>query len=236
MTLIQLIEHLRVSILDDTGGTAVDWTTVSETDIEAYQLRWSNEELTRFINEAQNKVCSGSLVLRKSEEDFYINVVAGTAEYDYNPLIIKIKSAVLGSEAKELYPTEFEQLIGIKDWRTKEHTPTHYVVDESAYKIRLYPIPVINDELQLIYNRLPLTPLDWATPDGVPEIPEQYQIDMLDYAAHMAYMKDEANTLDPQKAITHLQKFNAQFSNNSAYTETRRRRTSNRGTRYRDFF
>lgn len=236
MTLLQLITHLRTSILDDTGGTAVDWQSVVEDDIENYQLRWSNEELTRFINEAQKKVCSGSLLLRKSEPAFYIDVTAGTAEYAYDPRIIRIKSAVLASQGKELYPAEYEQLMGVRNWRTKEQTPTHYVIDENAYKIRLYPIPVINDTVELIYHRYPLKELTWDTCSEPLEIPEQYQIDMLDYAAYMAYQKDEANTLDPQKGMSHLQRFVSQFQMNSAYAETRRRRSNNKGSRYRDFF
>lgn len=233
MTLFDLVKHLRESILDDTGGVGVNWEDVTEDDIDNYQLRWSNEELSRFIAEAQRKAARNALMIRKSEEtDFDIAVVAGTAQYIYNSKIVRIKSVESDSNGKHLRPAEYEQIEGIRNWRTKEGTPEYFIVDRNAKTIRLYPKPTEDDTLYLTYNRLPLVDPTWDLPDAELELPEEYQLDMLDYAAHMAYMKDEANSLDAQRAITFLQKFTANFGEVSAYAEERRRRSAGRTIRY----
>jgi len=236
MTLVQLIKHLRVSILDDTGGTSVLWEDLAEDDVEAAQLRWSNEELTTYINEAVNRACRASFLIKKAETDFDIAVTAGTAIYQLDTRIIRVKSVELASKGKPLFPTEYEELMGIQNWRVRASTPEMYIIDESDKQITLYPIPVIDDTLHLIYYRLPLVSLDWGSNSNDVEMPEEYQIDMLDYAAHMAYLKDEANTFDPQRSEYYRQKFTTNFTDTSVYGELRRKRSKGRTVRYRDIF
>ena len=57
---------------------------------------------------------------------------------------------------------------------------------------------------------------------------------MLDYAVHMAYLKDEANTFDPNRAEYYRQKFATNFTDTSVYGELRRKRSKGRTVRYRD--
>lgn len=233
MTLLDLVKHLRISVLDDTGGTGVAWEDITEDDVENYQLRWSNEELTRFINEAEKRVARATLCLKKSEVAFNIAVTAGTADYNYNSKIIRLKDVVLSSTGKNLEPAEIEDLIGIPNWRAKTGTPTSYILDQSDKSIKLYPIPLVDDTVDIVYNRLPLVDLDWYQDVyAEPEIPEEYQLDMLDWALHLAYLKDEANTFDPTRAEYYRQRFISQFSDNNAYAEVRRRNSRGRTVRY----
>lgn len=234
MTLLQLVKHLRVSMLDDTGGHGVDWESIAEDDVEAAQLRWTNEELSAFISEAERIAAASALLLRKSESSFNISVTSGTAEYDLDPKILKLKGVELDSNGRNLIRAEYEDFRNKPRWRDVEGTPTHYVVDENDTTILLYPKPVIDDTLHLVYNRLPLNDLSWDNPNSSPEIPEQYQVRMLDYAAYLAYMKDEANTFDPSRAASYKGLFESNFSISTPYSETRRKQTRNRAVRYRD--
>jgi len=232
VTLLELVKHLRTSVLDDTGGTGVLWDELTEDDDESAQLRWSNEELTSFISEAEKLACRASFLIKKSEVAFNINVVAGTSEYSLNSKIIRIKDATLASTGKSLSPIEYEDLANVISWRTREGTPFNYVIDESDKTVRLYPVPVIDDTISLIYYRLPLVTYSWEDVSADIEIPEEYQIEMLDYAAHLAYLKDEANTFDPTRAEYYRQRFATNFSNTSVYGELRRKRSRGRAVGY----
>lgn len=232
MTLLELVTHLRVSILDDTGGTSVEWADLTDDEVEGYQLRWSNEELTRFIDEAYSKAVRGSFLIKKSEDAFNIDVVAGTSIYNIDPLILDIKSLTSDTSGRQLQQLEYEDLECIPKWRDKTGTPTSYVIDESDNTLRLYPKPVDIDILHPIYYRLPLKKLEWCRNTDSLEIRDEYQLDMLDYAAHLAYNKDDANTFDPTRSDKFLVKFIRNFGHTSAYGEVRRRRSRLRTVRY----
>lgn len=230
MNLLELITHLRTSILDDIGGTGVDWTSIGESDDEAAQLRWSNEELTRFINEAQRQACRSSLLLKKP---FSVSVISGTSEYTLDPEIINISRAYLASTGKPLTEAEYEEVMGIPFWYNETGTPEYYIVDIESSKITLYKKPDANDTLSLLAYHLPITDMSWDLAEiASPEIRVEYHLPMLAYAAYLAFSKDEANAFDPQRADYYRQVFEREFNVTSAYSETRKRRTKNRPIRY----
>lgn len=233
MTLLELVTHLRTSILDDVGGINVEWDGISEDDTNAAQLRWSNEELTRFINEAQKQACRSAFLLKSADATFQVAVTADLATYTLPSKIIRIKGIWLESTGKELSQIEYEDLMGITNWRTDTGTPSYVVVDYDTGTLRLYKTPLIDDTINILAYHLPLEDMDWNTAViDTPEIREEYQIDMLAYAAHLAYQKDEANTFDPQRSEYFRQLFAQKFSDTSAYGDTRRRRTTGRTIRY----
>lgn len=235
MTLNELVKHLRQSILDDVGGTGVDWAAIVEGTDDVDQLRWSNEELTRFVNEAERQACRSAFLLKSASTDFDISVILGTSQYTLDPRIIRIKGAYLSSTGKELIPLEYEDVMGTPNWRTITGTPTHYIADMESQTITLYPQPIANDTISLLVYRLPLQDMSWDLSEiDTPDIRVEHQIPMLYYAAFLAYMKDEANTFDPQRAEYNRQLFEKEFSNTSAYGDIRRARTTNRTVRYRD--
>ena len=232
MNLLDLVTHMRKSMLDDTGGVGVEWQDLTEDDTDSAQLRWSNEELTRFIDQAVKRAVRAALLIKKSESAFDLTIVSGTSEYTLDSRIINLKYAELSSTGRQLLPIEIEDLIGVQGWRDRTGTPTSYIVDESDNNIRLYPIPTANDTLFLTYYRLPLLDLTWDDNTATPELATEYQIEMLDYAGYLAYMKDEANTFDPSRAANYLSLFERNFGNISAYSEQRRKRSTGRGVRY----
>ena len=234
MTLLELVKHLRESILDDTGGTGVVWEDLDEDNADSSQLRWSNEELTRLINEAILQAHRRSLLIKDASGDYDITVSSGDSNYPLDGRIIRIKGVKLGSTGKQLLPTDVESIWGITDWDEREATPTHYVVDYATGEFLLYPIPLVDDTVKLLVYRSETTPLVWTSNGVSPEISIRYQIPMLNYAAYLAYLKDEANTFDSEKSQLFLALFTSEFTDTSAYSEVRRSRTSHRGIRYRD--
>lgn len=233
MDLSSLIKHLRVSILDDTGGTGVLWEDLDEDDDASAQLRWSNEELTTFINEAFKQAHRRSLLIKSIEPTFNITVSTGTSTYAIDSRIIRIKGTKLASTGKKLDELEYEDVMDITDWDSKTGTPTHYLIDYGTNQITLYPQPVADDTITLLAYREEMAPLSWAAPTGEPDIDERYQLSALHYAAYMAYNKDEANTFDPTRANYHYALFEQAFGGAiTAYAEKRRRRSRRRGIQY----
>ena len=161
MTLYELVKHLRVSILDDRGGHGISWEDIEEDADEVILLRWTNEELTSFINEAIRKVCRSTYVLKDIQSSFAIDVVAGTNVYNLDSRIIKIKNTRLVSTGLPLELKEFEEVEDISNWDEVSGTPSDYIVDYQIGQIALYPNPDTNDTLKLWTIREELNPLEW---------------------------------------------------------------------------
>jgi hypothetical protein len=224
----ELVSHLRTNILDDNGGNGADWTAFEDDDAGSIQLRWGNEELIRNINEAI------TLVYRRTtpaKDMSTIPVVAGTSVY---PLPIQSLEVLLVklSNGKALSETDVESLWNNQAFFTDTAEPRYYISDMAANTISLYPKPDKNDTLVYMYYRLPLIPLSWDSPYINPELRVEFQLPMLFYAAHLCYMKDEVNTLDPKRAATYLALFDAEFPPLSSYAAMRKSKTANRAINY----
>jgi hypothetical protein len=231
MTLRDLVKHLRLYILDDSGGFGVDWENIAEDDAASQQLRWKNEELAAYINEAIRQVYRRTQPIEDAST-FSITTEEGVASYSIDPRIIKILMIRSASTGKVLKVTDIHQYIEFKEFEVYESTPSGYMPDYQSGQIRFFPIPKAVDTYNLIVYRFPLKELTWDNPNQSPELRLEWQIPMLNYAAHLAYYKPDENTFSPDKANNFLQLFTAEFSDTSAYSETRKRRSTNRSVKY----
>ena len=233
MTLEEMVKYLRVSILDDTGGTGVIWKTITDDLDEVAMLRWSNEELTGFINEALRKVCRSSLLLKDRQDSFNITLEDGVTEYALDPRIIRIKEVRDSDKGQRLFEVAHEDTWNDSSATEKTGRPTAYFTDEVTGILSVYPIPTTASglyNLRILAYREEMTPLSWTTDvDASPEINPRYHIPLLNYAAYLCYLKDEANSLDTGRAQQFLSLFYADFDDNSIHSEIRKNR-SRRGT------
>jgi hypothetical protein len=228
MILEDLVKYLRLDILDDFVS---GWDSMVEGSNNS-ELLWSNESLARYINEAQKQAVRRSLLI-KDFTTYTITTVANTSTYTLDSKIIRVKDIDNDTDGLPLTELQYEDVRGVQNWKTAAGTPDYYIVDYDMGKIRLYKIPEAVHTLNLVVYRLPLKDLDWDTGSSAsPEIREEYQIPMLHYAAFLAYSKQDVDAFDPQKAMYHLQQFNAEFSDTSAYSETRKRRENNHTVKY----
>lgn len=79
-------------------------------------------------------------------------------------------------------------------------------------KLRLIRIPVANDTLNLVVERLPLVSLAVARPAALPaefEVRSEHHLAMLMWMKHLAYSKQDAETFDKARAAEEEQKFTA---------------------------
>ena len=228
MTLLELIKHLRTNILYDTGGTGVDWSSYVEDDYSSIQLRWTNEELTANINDAIIQVYHRTNYVK----DFYeLEIEAGTHTYsvpDYLLEVIKGKR----ENGKYLERKSIDDFWEFQELNTKTGDPSSFMCDVETGTIRVYPIPTVSETLSFLVYRLPKTLLSWDNYDSAPELREDYQIPMLYHAAHLCYLKDEANSLDPRRAADFKVLFDQYFPFTSAYSNMRKWKTANRPISY----
>lgn len=231
MTLLELVKHLRVSILDDLGGYEVQWENLEEDQAGSLQFRWTNEELTNFLNEAQKQACRRILPLK---EEFSIDIETPYTNYVLlDSRILRVHTVELVSTGKLLDPTDKDDLRAVENWRTKEGAVYNYCTNYIDGRMYLYRKPVTDDTLIVYASVLPSESLVWTDYDASPEIREEHHLALTYYAAYLAYLKDEANAKDPQNAAIWLQKFDEEFPMiTSAYGETRRRMKYGRGVRY----
>lgn len=232
MNLLEAISYLRTNILDDVGGLGSDWESFTDTDSTSLQLRWTNEELVSSINEAINQVYRRILPVKEMNDAFDITTVSGTSEYTLDPRILQIEGIRSKTTGKILKRIAIEDLWADEKLFTKQGTPVSYIPNIDTGIIHLYATPDVSDTYSLLVYRLPLKSLSWDDPYTDIELRREFIIPMLSYAASICYEKDEANTLDPNRVVYFLSKFNQEFPATSAYSDTRKRRTSNRSIEY----
>lgn len=235
MNLLEMVKYLRTSILDDTGGTGVEWEDITEDQDAAELLRWTNEELTTFINEAIKKACRASYLLKDSQPTFNISLVDLQSDYLIDGRIISVKSARLVTTGKRLTPIAYEDIWDETTVAMREGVPQFFYTDAITGILSVYPIPTTAsglEDIQFITVREVMTELDWDDNEATTELNSRYHIPLLNYAAYMAYLKDEANSLDPARAQQFLTLFINEFDNESVYGEVRRTRNKRGTTRY----
>ena len=228
MTLLELVKYLRSNILHDLGGTGANWSSWSESDYDSIQLRWTNEELVSYINEAISQVYRRTNPIK----DFYqLNITADINTYPIPSYILEILK-VKGGNGRPLQVKSMDDFWDLQSYNTFKGEPNSFFPDVEQGNIRIYPTPLSADTLDMMIYRLPKSRLSWGNPGEVPELREEYQIPMLFGAAALCYLKDEANTLDPQRSNTLTLMFDREFPFTSSYSNIRKGRTANRPVSY----
>jgi len=237
MTGRELIAHLRESILDDV----------------AVPYLWLDTELLRYLNYAEVQACrrahliidgttandngtAGTAGTLGQKPLCTLSVVADTAVYNLSPKILQIKRCQLKSMTYPLtgpisYPEVDEYYTGwigtsgtVGTCGTGGHPD--YFLNEPGNTITFIQAPSSNDTAYLVVSRLPLTPFTLNTS---PEIEERLHEGLMDWAAHLAYMKNDSDTLNMNLAKQYEEKFSNQFGAlGNAYSERMKKVLSQR--------
>lgn len=235
MTLEELVENARRR-LEDLGGDmeGLDWKT------DDSSLLWSNDDLVRYANEAENEFCRRRPILDSETASVCeLAVTAGTGVYAYSPLIVEIKRAKLDTRPEPLAKVTTNWLDHeYQTWEDWESDPWYLIDDETDGKLRIVAPPTVDDTLRMTVGRRPLQAMTWVNrATDTPEIPEQHHNDLLHWMLHLAYLKDDAETYDPTKSAG----FAGLFTNEvgppiSAEDERKKRRRSHLKNRVRTHY
>jgi hypothetical protein len=96
-----------------------------------------------------------------------------------------------------------------------------WFLNEPTNTITFVLSPSADDTAQLVVSRIPLTPFTLQTS---PEIEEKYHDGLVDWAAHLAFMKPDSDTLNLNLAKLYEAKFEQQFGTlRDAFSEKMRK-------------
>lgn len=200
MNLEALLDELRTNLLRDDAGQA------SGPD----DRLWSDATLVRYINVAQRRFARRTLILRdfSTPEVVEVPLATGDAEMSLHPSVVAVISCRYDTSATDLPRAGHGLLSGqqITDppyFDTTTMTawppgaPRVFSTDEAldmeerelAVILRVWPEPAASQNGLLLHLRVARTPLvpftlDDSQAEG--ELPEDYQLDSLSWAAYLA--------------------------------------------------
>jgi hypothetical protein len=219
MTGQEMVTALRESYLDDL----------------AVPYLWTNTELIRVLNFAEVQACrradliidnvtandqgtSGTGGTAGALPLCVVPVVANQSVYRLSPKIVRVDRCQLTSMTYPLSgPLSSAELDErYSGWRGTSGTvgtagsggtPWAFM-NEPTNTIAFILAPSTSDTARLQISRLPLVPFTLST---LPEIEEKYHEGLLDWAAHLAFMKPGEKTLNLNLSATYGSRFQAQF-------------------------
>jgi hypothetical protein len=209
-----------------TGQEIIDQLRIMLDDVEVPYL-WPDAELLRYANEAEREACRRALLIkdRTTSADSgtkgicSLSLGSGTADYTLSPLVIQILRVKLPSDAAASsagtagYGSPLQQYTRDEmddiayDWENLTGTPEAFI-SEAGNELQIIPIPTFATTAKLIVYRLPLVDFTDATS---PEIHSQYHFAMVDWALHLAYIKNDSDTLNGELSKYHAGKFELSF-------------------------
>lgn len=224
----ELITHLRESILDD---------------VQIPYL-WPDAELLRYLNYAEVQACRRAHLLIDSSTPTDLGTAATASTMGTRPLctLVLVPNYATYNLSKKVLQVKRCQLIGM-DYPLEG--PIHYphadgvmpgwigtngtvgtcgssgypdsYLNEPNDTITFLRAPSVAGTANLVVSRLPLVQFTLNTS---PEIDEKYHIDICDWAAHLAYMKNDSDTINLNLAKYYEDKFTEKFGPlRDAYSE-----------------
>ena len=185
----------------------------SRLDDSAEPYLWADDELLGYLSRAEAEAAVRASLLPFDTRDADpvvapIAVVAGTREYPLDARVLRVDRAWLADTNRRLALFGEDELdrMGPGDWESLTGTPVYGV--RWADRIRLSPIPEAPGTLHASGVRLPAGEL---TLDGAPEIAPVFHLDLVDWALHLAYLKNDAETLNREKAADAAARFERVF-------------------------
>lgn len=178
---------------------------------------WTDDEVYSYLDDAQKMFYR---LTRGIAGVMYVPFTAGDTFVPISDRILKIRRAALTSDGRPLRLANFEQLeteprhaydydygpgSGFRDsgWSPLQldATPgivTAVVLGMVENQLRLVRVPDTDGELELVVEREPLEDITESSTEF--EVPAKHHLHLLLWAEHLAYMKQDSETVDKAKA------------------------------------
>ena len=183
MTLQEIMVHLRCSVLRDT----------------AIPQLWSDTELLRFINQAQMEfaIRTHNIVDDTTDEYTTFDTVAGQAIYPLSKKIVHVSEVGVVEYDLTDPQAPVETNYTVLRSRTRNQLrrryskgcPNYYTLQVRSHSIRFDPIPDDAYTIEMVVARKPVR--DMANEKDVPEIDEEWHLNLCDFAAFRALTNND---------------------------------------------
>lgn len=214
----------------------------SDVTDEVAPYLWKDDEVYGYMDATYKRfVRDTGGVADASSAATIVPVVAATAYAVVSPTILKFRQAFLASTGEELKIINAQDAssIAIDDYGLSTGSPPsdklsgpvkYVVIGEERNKVRWAQKPIVNDTVNLVVYRSPLTTINAAAQD-FPDADEQHHIYFLQGMKAMAYQKQDAETFDRGRA-TENEKFFAMYCEKVRLEMDRQRSKTSRTVRY----
>lgn len=245
MTLGDLLDELRNNVLRDRSDIIA-----GDTD-----SLWSDETLLRYIGDAERRFARQSLIIRDATTPQVTQVVLknGVVTYPLHRSVLSVLSAKYSTNTFDMQrtghalllqstPPEFLSFDPADPFNYPPGPPIAFYTDETtvyATKQRVtmsvYPTPGPDQDGQIVYMRVARLPLtSYAnTLDNLnceSDLPEDYQLDVLEWAAYRAQRTFDGDAGAPTSAEQHKKRFEEAVA--EAQAEVKRKIFTNIGIHY----
>lgn len=243
MTLDELLRELRTNVLRDRSDIIA-----GDTD-----SLWSDETLLMYIKDAERRFARQTLILRDSTtpEVARFKLKTGVTTYPLHASVISVLSARLINTSNDLLrsghailaqasPPEFLTFDPTAPYTVAPGAPQAYYTDETmvfatqnAVTLSVYPAPSATEDGKVLFLRTIRLPLSGYTADDLgreSEIPEDYQLDTLEWAAYRALRGFDSDAGAPTSAAEHKNAFDDAVKR--ATKELKQKMFANTGLKY----
>lgn len=180
--------------------------TVADVELPHF---WSSEIIVRYLNEAVQEACERAKLIedRLTPAVCTVTLEPNVSTYQLHASVFEIKRATL--RGRPLDETSVEEMDDdCPGWENLKGLPRCFIFEPAAgirsASVRLVRMPTQADTLALTVYRGALKPLSADIATGKPEIPERFHERLMDWVLHRAYLKQDAETFDPNKAAQSL--------------------------------
>lgn len=201
-----------------------------ELDDTVYPYGWPSAYLLGALTEAEQQACRRAyLIIDKDTASVcMLSMSASVQVYSLHSKVLQVRRLALTSSPENplLGPvTRFEFDTYFKGWVSATGLPVAFMTEanRNGVEITFDKAPLSAVAASLVVARLPLSALVDAS-SSIPEIPEMYHRDLLDWAKHVAYLKNDSDTLNMTLAQYYEEKFTAKFGPLPSASDERKRR------------
>jgi hypothetical protein len=175
---------------------------------------WTDVEICAYMHDAQQMLCRLTEGIRDAtSRATQAAITTAEAWTTIDPSVLRIRSASLVSTGKPVKVVSYEDVVGMDNTtHSWPFNPTEMaltgvvvaaIIGMEEGKLRLVRIPIADDTLSLLIERLPTCSLAVAKVTDLPktfEVREEHHLAMLMWMKHLAYAKQDVETYDSEKS------------------------------------
>lgn len=178
---------------------------------------WSDDEWIDYLNEATEEACIRSRLI--VDDQIELDVSAGDPYVEYPARVWSIRKVIFNKRKLDLVDREMLDASEAENWEEQSGDPR--ACFEVAGKLRFFPTPEIAGTARMEGFCIPADRLGLK---DEPPIPVRLHSALLDWALFLAYLKNDAETFDSEKAEVHAGRFEQAFGSRPDERSMRRMR------------